>query len=136
MNIIGKKIAILVNVDAIIAFDTSSILSDRLCLNILSITTIASSTTIPTAITSELNVTIFKVSPVKYSNAIEPIIDVGIATDITKDALKLFKNKSIIPNAMTELRTMFNITSFIDALIYDDSSYATVSLNCSFSLFN
>ena len=146
VNIIGRNIATVVSVDATMALVTvfvpSIAASSRskfgffLYLKIFSITTVALSTTIPTAITSELSVTIFKVSPVKYNNAIEPTIDVGIAIATTNEALVLFKKANITAKAIIELNTKFFITSLIELVIYSLVSFVTSRLNDGFSLFN
>ena len=100
-NTIGINTATVVKVDAVIAIPTSeapSIAASSLEYpsefkrNIFSSTTIALSTSIPTARANPPSVSIFKVIPLKYKSIKDAIKDIGIDSPIIRVVLIFFKN--------------------------------------------
>ena len=90
-----------------------------------SITTIASSTTTPTASTSANSDNRFIDIPKAFSAANVPIKDTGIVTHGTSVAIASPRNKNIITTTIKPVRRIVNSTSFIDSWIYSASSLTT-----------
>ncbi len=80
-----------------------------------SITTIASSTTTPTARTNANNDKRLIDIPRAFNAAKVPIKDTGIVTQGTSVAIPSPKNKKIINTTITPVKRIVNSTSFIDS---------------------
>ena len=124
IKIIGTKTAI--NTIAIATRDepTSSIVNcvaitadfpSSKCRLTFSITTIASSTTTPTASTNANNDKRFILMPNAFNAANVPINDTGIVTQGTSVAMPSPKNKNIIITTIKPVSNIVNSTSFIDS---------------------
>ena len=121
---IGTNTAI--NTIAIATSDepTSSIVSwvaitadfpSSICRFTFSITTMASSTTTPTASTSANNESRFILIPNAFRAANVPIKETGIVTHGTSVAIASPKNRKIITTTITPVKRIVNSTSFIDS---------------------
>ena len=126
INKIGTNTAINTRAIATSAEPTSSIvnwvaiiadLPSSRCRLTFSITTIASSTTTPTARTSANNDSIF-IDIFKAFNATKvPNSETGIVTQGTSVAIPSPRNKNIINTTIKPVRRIVNSTSFIDSWI-------------------
>ena len=91
-----------------------------------SITTIASSTTTPTASTNANSDKRFIDIPRAFSAAKVPINDTGIVTQGINVAIPSPRNKKIIKTTIIPVKRIVNSTSFIDSWIYSASSLIVI----------
>ena len=138
INDTGTKTAHNTNTIAIIAPETSSMafivasragsFSVRIILSTFSITTIASSTTIPIARTNPNNVNVLIEKPNTIIPANAPIIDTGTARRGINVARKFLRNSRITKNTSTNASNKVFTTSFMEFFTNPLVSNTTVCL--------
>ena len=94
-----------------------------MCRFTFSITTIASSTTTPTARTSANNDSRFIDISIAFRAKNVPINDTGIVAQGTRVAIPSPRNRNIIITTIIPVKRIVNSTSFIDSWIKSASSF-------------